>query len=771
MKEFIFDLKNDGGWKVKIYLKGEKDTILFDEFAPYFYLKTPNLGIKKEIETMPEVAGVEEVVKKEENKTIRVLKILTKSPGDVIKLRKDLAELGEPREADIPYAFRYLIDRNIKPMMWYDVKGSEFKDTKQEKHVLKACAFDIEVNNKRGPAVDPKKDEVLVIGYADDKKVRSFYWHEGKSNEKEIILDFLNEVKKKDPDVIIGYNSAGFDVPYLKKRSTVLGIDFDLSRDGSGIIIKPTMMGHRADFFGRLHLDAFDGVSFLSSIGAMNLPKNELEAVYKEMFGKEKIDINTAMLWKMWEEGGKQRETVIEYNKQDTIAAFEIGKEFLPLFIELSKITGIPIYEVSRMSTSQMIEWMLVREAFKQNILVPNTPSEEEVKHRMMRPIKGAYVKTPKEGLHEKIVVCDFRSLYPSLIITYNIDKTTLTNDCSNAFKSPAGHCFSKEKQGLLPKLLKELVETRAKIKKEMKKLKPGTREYKALHYRQWALKIIANSAYGYLGYARAKWYCREAAESVTAWGREYVQETAKKAEEEGFEVIYGDTDSIFIKLGEKTKEDAFKFIEKVNKNLPKGMELEFQGYYKRGLFVTKREGGAAKKKYALIREDGTVEIKGFELVRRDWSKIARETQEKVIKAVLEEGEPEKAVKIVKETIQALRNHEIKTEDLIIYTQVRRAVNKYEQQAPHVKAAKKLINVGFKVKAGSVLEYVIVKGRGSISDRAIPIQLLKENQEYDEEYYINNQVLPAAMKILRELGVKETNLKYKGTQEGLTKWF
>jgi DNA polymerase I len=199
-------------------------------------------------------------------------------------------------------------------------------------------------------------------------------------------------------------------------------------------------------------------------------------------------------------------------------------------------------------------------------------------------------------------------------------------------------------------------------------------------------------------------------------------------------------------------------------------MELEFQGYYPRGIFVTKREGGAAKKRYALIREDGTVEIKGFEFVRRDWANIAKVAQEKVINAVLAEGKPKKAIDIVKQIIEDVREKKVKFEDVIIYTQVVRKVSSYEQQAPHVKAAKRLIQAGVKVSPGTILEYVVVPGKGSISDRSIPVQLL-EKKDYDADYYIDNQVLPAVMKVLHELGVEEDELKQSSKQAGLKKWF
>ncbi|MEM0372702.1 MAG: DNA-directed DNA polymerase [archaeon] len=770
MKGFIFDLKNDGANKVKITLKNGGETSAYDVFDAYFYLE--DTSIAEEIKSMPGIKSVEKTELLDDGKKREFLKITVTDPSTVIKLRNDLADYG-PREADVPYAFRYLIDKDLYPMKHYDfcVKDGKImkaEEEKQETINLKIAAFDIETYNKDG-IPDPERDPIIIMSYANSSGCESFYWTKNKSSEKEMLLNFLNRLKKDDPDVLIGYNSSGFDIPYIKKRCAKHGIDFDLSKDGSGVSIKKGAFSTRADMYGRFHMDAYDGVSFLTAIGAINIPKIDLESAYKELLGKTKLDVDTVMMWKMWENGGKDLETLIQYNKEDSTAAYEIGKEILPLYIELSRIVGLPIYEISRMSTSQMVEWLLARDAHKKGIIIPPHPSEDEAQARMANPIKGAFVKLPKSGLHERIVVCDFRSLYPSLIIAYNIDKTTLTRD-KDSFESPEGHRFSKKHEGLIPHMLKELVEYRASVKKEMKKHKRDSVEYKILYARQWALKIVANSAYGYMGYGRAKWYSREAAESVTAWARQYIHETIKKAEDSGFEVLYADTDSVFLKLNEKTLDDARTFVETVNKSLPKGMELELEGYYPRGIFVTKREGGAAKKKYALMREDKTLEIKGFELVRRDWANVAKTAQESVIKAVLEEGNPKKAIEIVKKIVDDLRNYRVKTDDVVIYTQIKRKIGNYEQQAPHVKAAKKLIKAGKKVKVGTVLEYVVTSGSGSISDRSTPVELLG-NKRYDPDYYVENQVLPAVMKILNELGVKENDLKFKGTQEGLNKWF
>jgi DNA polymerase I len=775
MRGYIFDLESAGQNRLRVLINGEKTVIAEDTFDPYFYLIPDSLKeAEKELLSRfgDKIAGIE-IIERDGRKA---LKVSAKTPGEVIEIGHHAKELGDARERDITYAYQYLIDKRLYASRYYDFTIEEgrplkAKELPDEPLDLKVMAFDIEVYNPK-EVPDPERDPVVCIGYTTGRKKEVLYWTQEGGSEKEIIEGFAEAVEREDPDVIVGYNSAGFDFPYLAKRCRALGIKLALGRDKSEVQIKKGGIYPRADIFGRAHVDAFDGVEFLTRIGAMRLPKNTLDAVYFELFKKHKVDLGGKTIADLWDGTRKEQELLRDYNQEDAVAAFEIAKEILPLYTALSKIIGLPLYETSRMATSQMIEWLLIREAHKRGIFVPNRSKEEDVRARMLNPIKGAFVKLPESGLHEGIVVCDFRSLYPSIIIAYNIDQTTMDCDCC---KSPTiipevGHSVCKEKKGLVPAILAELLEARAKVKAEMKKHKEGSKEYRTLHFHQWGLKILANSAYGYLGFARARWYSREAAESVTALGRHYIHDTIDKAEKAGFHVLYADTDGIFLKLEDKTVEDTKKFVEKINDSLPGKMELEFQGYYPRGIFVTKREGTAAKKRYALIREDGTVEIKGFEFVRSDWANIAKEVQEKVIGAVLREGDPEKAVSIVKKVIKDVRERNVKLEDLIIYTQVTRRVASYAQQAPHVKAAKKLIDAGYKIGPGSVLEFVVVKGAGSISDRSIPVQLLGK-KEYDADYYINNQILPAVMKILKELGIKEDNLAFDGEQSGLGKWF
>lgn len=211
-----------------------------------------------------------------------------------------------------------------------------------------------------------------------------------------------------------------------------------------------------------------------------------------------------------------------------------------------------------------------------------------------------------------------------------------------------------------------------------------------------------------------------------------------------------------------KVEEQIMELLNSINQDLPKDMELELEGYYDRGFFVT-------KKRYAVIN-DGVITVKGLELVRRDWAPVAKNTQHDVLEAILKDASPKKAKKIVKNVINKLRKGEVKLEELIIHTKLTKKPENYKQIAPHVIAAEKLRLHGQKVTSGSIIGYVITKGRGSISKRAEPIEFIG-NKEYDSEYYIQNQVLPATLRILEAIGYSEEQIMNNEKQTNLDSFF
>ena len=208
--------------------------------------------------------------------------------------------------------------------------------------------------------------------------------------------------------------------------------------------------------------------------------------------------------------------------------------------------------------------------------------------------------------------------------------------------------------------------------------------------------------------------------------------------------------------LETKIKKQAQKFLEELNSKLPESMELEYEGFYRRGFFVS-------KKRYAVI-EDGEIIAKGLELVRRDWAPIVKKTQEEVLMAILKEGDSDKAIKAVKKVLKRIKKGDVENKELIIHTQITKPLDQYKQIGPHVVAARKIEEHGIKVTRGTIVQYIIVKGKGSISQRAIPYEY-SEGIEYDKEYYIENQLIPAVSRMMEPLGYNKERLMELSSNE------
>ncbi len=204
------------------------------------------------------------------------------------------------------------------------------------------------------------------------------------------------------------------------------------------------------------------------------------------------------------------------------------------------------------------------------------------------------------------------------------------------------------------------------------------------------------------------------------------------------------------LELEAEIKEQAQKFLKYLNSTLPESMELEYEGFYRRGFFVS-------KKRYAVI-EDGEIIAKGLELVRRDWAPIVKQTQEAVLMAILKEGDSNKAISEVKKVMKKLRNGDVDKKELIIHTQITKPLNQYKQVGPHVIAAQKIEEHGIKVTRGTIIQYIIAKGKGSISQRAVPYEY-SEGYDYDKDYYINNQLIPAVERIMYSFGYSKKDLQ------------
>jgi len=673
---------------------GRRVLVLDRSFRPYFYaIIKDNIDegkVKKKLEG--KALSIESCVRKLFGREKKVLKIVTTIPAKVKELReyvRSLSEVEEVVEADIRFYMRYMIDMGIKPSSWIIIQNYEeiknpykyidgvylvkskpevVEDHKVPK--LKMLAFDIEVYNPKGMP-NPERDPIIIITTMNsDGKLKTFIASDER-NDRVIIKEFVNYVKEYNPDVILGYNSNNFDIPYLVERCEKLGIKFDISRVES----KPeqSVYGHWS-IIGRANIDLYN---FIEDIPELKVKSLDYAAEYFGIMKRsERVLIPGHRVYEYWSDK-KKRELLIKYAIDDVVSTYKLGEKFLPYAIQLSSISGLNIMMKYNISPDTYVEpW-------------------EEI---------DDYYEAPE--VH---------------------------------------HRFRKQPKGLYPEILEELVCARRRVRELMNKFSEDSSEWVFLNERQRALKIMANAMYGYCGWLGARWYRREVAEAVTAWARTLLKDVINYARKIGLQVIYGDTDSLFVKYREEL---IGKLVNYVEKEL--GFEIKIDRIYRRVLFTE------AKKRYAGLTIDDKIDVVGFETVRGDWADIAKDLQEKVVEIILREGNIEKALKLVYETIERLKKLKFNIDEVIIWKTLDKSLSEYKVLTPHVAAAKKLIEHGYKVGKGDAVGFVITKQGGSkLAYRAKPYILIKDLNEIDINYYIEKQVLPAVMRILKVLGVRE----------------
>lgn len=367
---------------------------------------------------------------------------------------------------------------------------------------------------------------------------------------------------------------------------------------------------------------------------------------------------------------------------------------------------------------------------------------------------------TPQKGLHENVIALDFASMYPNLMILYNLSPDTfvrpgeVTDDDSCWIIQGPGYRFRKKPPGLYKAALANLISFRDNIRMKLKNESISDSERRMLKEREKAVKVVTNACYGYAGWTGARWYVREVAESAAALGRKSIAQVVDRCKEVGLSVIYADTDSVFVTYDDEKVNSLLRWV---SENLH--MDIRPDKTYQRVLFTE------AKKRYAGLLSDGTLDIVGMEVVRGDWSEIARKVQEKVIEIILREASPNKAREYVRGAIGEVKRGNVPMRDLIIWKSLTKPIEDYRVRAPHVEAAKRYLSAGRQLLPGDKIGYVITKKGGKPYEKAQPYFAVTPDQ-VDVEYYVSRQVVPAAARILEVFNIGQDQL-LSGVQTSL----
>jgi DNA polymerase elongation subunit (family B) len=786
-------------------IAGEQVCVIDASVEPYFYVIPANgkdptqdlLKLRKEMhgETYS-IVRVEPVQKKFFEQPVKALKVFTNIPKAVAELKDEVRESPDIKsihEYDIPFVRRYFIDKGITPMTLVAAEGEPAVE-KMKVPAIKATKItqagedtfakprvltvDIETYNPDGKHVSADKHPIVMIGLAGENFRKVLTWKkfdnpesyvEFLPSEADVLDRFADLLQEYKPDIVAGYFSDGFDFPYIRVRATKNRIPLELGLDYSELRIEGRA-NTTAKITGIAHIDILRVIRKLF-IKTMETDIFTLDAVSKELLGKGKHSIDIEKLAPAWDNNDSAMlKEFAEYNLQDAELTYELAQYVMPNLIEMVKIVGQLPYDINRMGFSQLVEWFVMKQAYPAGEIAPNKPGYREQTRRFRDRIKGAFVFEPKPGLYEKIAVCDYRSLYPTIIASHNISPGMRNCNCcpeAPRIKTDRGEFwYCQKRKGFVSGIIEDLITRRARIKDILKKGKDPL-----LFARSWALKDLANSFYGYLAFSVARWYCIECAESTTAWERQYIHGVIENAKKDGYAVLYSDTDSVFLGLGEKTQDDVRAFVDKINSTLPKPMELEFEAYYPAGIFVSvKASEAGAKKKYAMLNTKGQLKIVGFETVRRNWSPVAKETQKKVLEILLTEKKPENALEYIRKVVDDLKQNRLPLTAVIIHTALSKDISEYESAGPHVAAAQRMQALGQQVSPGIMIRYVVTKGKGRIRDKVkLPEEATKE--EYDGDYYVDNQVIPGVERIFDIFGIKIADYFAGKEQSNLSKFF
>ncbi|MGB9727236.1 MAG: DNA-directed DNA polymerase [Nitrososphaeria archaeon] len=722
--------------------EGER-VIIKDEFYPEFFIQSGNF--EEDVKVIRTLKGVKDVKVVERTFRGRPVKLIMVTTANVRledvanEVRKKCNHVLNIFQDDVRFSNQYVFKKNIIPSSWtvldtektgslngYTLlKLNRLCSIEFEKTVfpeLRVLAFDAFFYSLKG-SPDPEHSPIISISVmTSENGLMNF-----SGDEKTLLNSFLDFVKKFDPDVIVGFNSNRRIIPFLVERSKKLGLAFNIGRLDSEP--RGSVYGHQS-IRGRLNIDLYDLVE--------ESPEIKLETLEEfSQFLNLSIKYDTIEEYELAELWSRDRMRVIEYLGQRVKGIFEIYQLVDEYIFSLSQLTCMPSDYVMAASTGFRVENYLSKLAVERGEVIP---SRKEIVH-ISYP--GGIVRSPTPGLHKNIVVLDFRSMYPSLMIKYNISFDTI--DPEGPISVPNSTIRFSEREGFLPHALKRLLEERKRIREKLNTLPIDSPERIVLDARQKAVKVISNAIYGYTGWAGARWYTREIAEVTAALGRETILKAMGKAEELKLKIVYGDTDSIFIKEDDRIKE-LVNWIEDVL-----GLEVKVDKVYRTVIFTE------AKKKYAGLKDDGVIEIVGLEAIRGDWSEVAKIAQREVVEAILK-VDVDEGVRVARKHIDNLLNQRVPLKQLIIWKQITKSIEEYEATAPHVEVAKKLIEEGWRIKPGDKVGYVIVKGAGRLYTRVKPY-FKAELDEIDWNYYVEKQVLPVCLRILEVFGIKESDLK------------
>lgn len=663
---------------------------------------------------------------------------------------------------------------------------------------FRILSFDIECAGRKGVFPEADKDPVIQIANMvmrqgePDPFIRNVFTLNtcapvvgsqvlSFQREPELLKKWAAFVREVDPDIITGYNIQNFDIPYLLDRAAHLKVsDFaylgriqDMVSKVKETMFQSRQMGKRENKVinveGRVQFDLLQVL-----LRDYKLRSYTLNAVSFHFLQEQKENVQHSIITDLQNGNDQTRRRLAVYCLKDAILPLRLLEKLMSVinYMEMARVTGVTMSCL--LSRGQQIKVMsqLLRKAKEQDLVIPAHKVDSGDEY------EGATVIEPCKGYYNvPIATLDFASLYPSIMMAHNLCYTTLLNPQSiqkeglttdQYIKTPSGNLFCKAtvRKGLLPEILEHLLSARKKAKAELKSETDPFKK-KVLDGRQVALKLSANSVYGFTGAQVGKLPCLEISQSVTAFGRMMIEQTKQYVEEHytianGYQhnakVIYGDTDSVMCKFGTTTVEDSMKLgreaAELISAKFISPIKLEFEKVYYPYLLIN-------KKRYAglfwtsPIKHD-KMDCKGIETVRRDNCPLVAQLINTCLQLLLIDRNPDGATEHAKQTISDLLCNRIDISQLVITKELAKTDEEYAGKQAHVELAHRMRkrDAGSAPQLGDRVPYVIIaaaKGTAAYLKSEDPIFVLENNVPIDTQYYLENQLSKPLMRIFEPI--------------------
>ncbi len=702
--------------------ENELEHVIVSGFRPYFYAPTASLSDDKlDLDT---ITGWEEGY--ESIRGEKLTKIYGRTPRDVGQMRDRFDHF----EADILFPNRLLIDKDITS----GISVPERRGNDGAIHVphteieavdvdadLRINTFDIEVEDRNGFPEDGEEPIICLTSHDsfDDEYIMWLYEAPGGERgpdelpdydpiegditfdirrfeaEDEMLAAFLDYLIETDPDVLTGWNFADFDAPYLLDRLEELerGSAYDLNYNRLSRVDEVW----RSDWQGP---NIKGRVVFDLLYGYKRTQFTELDSYRLDAVGEVELGIGkeryAGSIGDLWEENPSK---LLEYNLRDVELCVELDRKqgIIPFWREVASFVGCKLEDAP--TPGDAVDLYVLHKVHGSFALPSKGRAESE-------DYEGGAVFDPISGVRENVTVLDLKSLYPMCMVTINAspDSKVDSDYDGETFVAPNGTHFRKQPDGIIREMVDELLTEREQKKELRNQNDPDSAEYDRFDRQQAAVKVIMNSLYGVLGWERFRLYDKEMGAAVTATGREVINFTEQSANDLGYNVIYGDTDSVMLSLGpdvdkETAIEQSFEIEnhinaaydafarEKLNADEHR-FQIEFEKLYRRFFQAGK------KKRYAghIIWKEGKdvddIDITGFEYKRSDIAPITKEVQLRVIEMIVH-GEPLEEVKTyVHDIIADFKEGNVNFDDVAIPGGIGKQLDNYDTDTAQVRGAK-----------------------------------------------------------------------------------